>query len=262
MTTSAQCLPRVRRAEVRVQWQSTWDRDDATLRYRLVRDDAGPTPIREVTTVSQSWDRPSMGFTDTGLTPGTTYTYRVRVVDDDGNLVKGLPASITLPAAGQPAPSAYARAVLADSPRHYWQLGTGAGSISPDLAGGSWLTVDYGITRAARGAVSGAGPTASTFSGAASAIAYTPDRVVAPRSFSIEAWVSTRTTAGGRILGLQRQARGIESTRATAIGISTSDWTDAFASESMRRRASRPLRRRGRSTTEPGTMWWGRWTPQ
>jgi hypothetical protein len=70
---------------VRVAWRATWDKDNQTLTYGVLRD-GGSTPIYTMTVRSTFWQLPSLAFTDTGLAPGSTHTYRVQVVDPFGNM--------------------------------------------------------------------------------------------------------------------------------------------------------------------------------
>jgi hypothetical protein len=69
---------------VRVAWRTTWDMDNQTLTYRVLRD-AGTTPIYTATARSNFWQLPSMAFVDSGLARGSVHTYRVQAVDPLGN---------------------------------------------------------------------------------------------------------------------------------------------------------------------------------
>jgi PQQ-like domain len=70
---------------VRVAWRATWDMDNQTLTYRILRD-GGTTPIYTTSQASSFWQLPSMAFVDSGLAPRSTHTYRVQVVDPLGNV--------------------------------------------------------------------------------------------------------------------------------------------------------------------------------
>jgi trimeric autotransporter adhesin len=70
---------------VRVAWRATWDMDNRTLTYRVLRD-GGATPIYTTSQASSFWQLPSMAFVDSGLAPRSTHTYRVQVVDPLGNV--------------------------------------------------------------------------------------------------------------------------------------------------------------------------------
>jgi PKD repeat protein len=194
--------------EVRVQWKGTWDRDNTNLTYKLIRDDKRSTPIAQFTVPSKWWDRPALGYTDRGLTPGNTHKYRVQILDGDGNLTESYSQTITLPLAGESPATDYASAVVADGARNYWRMGAGEGTLAADYAGGSWLTWGSGVTAALDGAVPGEALGASTFSGASTALGYPQDRIAAPKSFSVEAWIKTTSTAGGRIVGFSDRQSG------------------------------------------------------
>lgn len=64
--------------------QSTWDQDNAVLTYNLYRDHA-TTPITTYTVDSRFWNLPVHEYTDSGLVPGSTHTYKVVVTDPYGN---------------------------------------------------------------------------------------------------------------------------------------------------------------------------------
>ena len=96
---------------VRITWPSNWDRDDQTLTYTIRRSDKGSTPVYTVNADSQSWNLPTQGWIDTGLTPGATYSYTVRGTDQNGNAQGSNSVSVTLPLTTNP-DSAYAKDVL------------------------------------------------------------------------------------------------------------------------------------------------------
>ena len=64
----------------RVTWRANWDRDERPLSYDVLRRN-GSAPeavVRTVTQASTFWNRPTVAFTDRGLDPGRTYSYRIR----------------------------------------------------------------------------------------------------------------------------------------------------------------------------------------
>ena len=114
MVTGSQFVPSLvslTPGTVRVAFQTNWDRDDKTLNYQVIRNGNTANPVWTAT-ADGVLNRPTIGFTDTGLTPGATYQYRVFVSDGDGNMVKGDTATITVPDYAQ---TAYDRQVIADS---------------------------------------------------------------------------------------------------------------------------------------------------
>jgi len=192
---------------VRVRWPTTWDPDDRTLEYRVVRDGQTATPVARVTAASTWWSRPPAGFADTGLVPGSTHTYRVVAYDPDGNATSSTSATTTLPAAS--AFSDYSRAVLADGATAYWPLGGATTATSAqDWAGVDDLTTDATVTPSTDRAVAGDPGTASAFAGTSTVPATTSTARPAPSTFSVEAWIRTTTTRGGKVIGFGNSRTG------------------------------------------------------
>jgi chitodextrinase len=79
---------------VRVSWTANWDRDDQVLTYHVTRNGA---TVYTTSATSQFWNRPTLTFADIGLSPNTTYSYRINASDPSGNLVWGDTVSITTP---------------------------------------------------------------------------------------------------------------------------------------------------------------------
>lgn len=90
--------------QVRVQWQANWDRDNSNLTYSVLRD-GGATPVYTASQLSTFWQRPTMTFTDSGLTGGQ-HTYRISVRDPLGNTLTGNTATITVAGATNGPPTA------------------------------------------------------------------------------------------------------------------------------------------------------------
>lgn len=185
----------------RVTWQTAYDRDNENLSYEVLRDNV---PVTQVTAASVYWKRPYLSYTDTGLTPGSSHAYRIRVTDPFGNTVTGDPASVTVSTVGTV--SDYAAAVLQDSPRSYWPLGEASGTAAFDWASSNDVVTGAGVTRNVTGAV-GSG-TASRFNGTTTGFAATSTPETATNSFSLEAWVKTSSTTGGKIIGFGNKATG------------------------------------------------------
>ncbi|MEW9534407.1 LamG-like jellyroll fold domain-containing protein [Microbispora sp. NPDC049125] len=190
----------------RVSWQSTWDQDNEKLTYEVLRD-GGSTPVGTVTAKSNFWTLPALGFKDTGLTPGSTHTYRVRVKDPEANAVgSGTSDPVTIAADG--ASSAYSDAVLGDNPASYWRLGESSGTTAYDYSGFTDVSENAGVTHGAPGAINGDADAGSTFNGSATGFAVTQSRVPVTTSFTAEAWVKTTSTSGGKIVGYGGSATG------------------------------------------------------
>ena len=192
---------------VRVSWQSNWDRDDENLIYTVRRNG---TAVKTFTYTSQSWNRPTIGWIDTGLSPGTAYTYRISAADGDGNIAYADNVTATTPTSGNdPLSGAYPQDVLAAGASSYWRLDRLAGaSADADLAGFNDLTVLGGATSTA-GAINGDSDTALAFNASATnGYAYSTNPAInGPNTFSVSAWFKAgATSGGGKLVGLDRKS--------------------------------------------------------
>ena len=183
--------------EVRLSWTATYDRDNTHLTYVLVRDNDTAHPVYTTTLDSTFWIRPTMGFIDRGLAPGSTHTYRLYVNDPWNNTISRLGAPVTV--ASTNSGGAYSDAVGANSPDEYWPLNESSGSVGFDHIGFNDLAMQPGVTRGAAGPVAGA--TASTFSGDSTGFGATQTAITGPNTFTAESWIRTNTTNGGKIIG-------------------------------------------------------------
>lgn len=185
---------------VRVSWPANWDRDNEQLTYALIRNGATASPVYTAQQASTFWDRPTMTFIDTGLTPGQSYSYRVRATDPFGNATFGATVSIVVSATG--ILSSYASSVIGDKPTSYWRLGDAGGSTtSKDSAGSDNGIVTSGVTFGESGPIAGDPNTAAAFSGDSTGLAASSALVWKDDTFSVEGWFKTTTTSGGKIIG-------------------------------------------------------------
>ncbi len=195
----------ISKGTARISWRAGWDKDNRNLTYKLLRD-ASLTPIYTTTADSSFFELPVMHFTDSGLTPGLTHTYRVQAVDPFGNRVTS-PYSdpITITSASL---SPYAEQVLADGAMDYWRLGEPTGTTGYNYSGFTNLTKSTGVGHADNGAIDGDADGASTFDGTSAGMATTTSPVEGPNLFSIEAWFATTTTRGGKLVGFGNASSG------------------------------------------------------
>ena len=193
---------------IRLSWPANNDRDNELLTYRLIRDGATATPIFTTTARSTFWQRPYLGYLDTGVAPGSSHTYRVRVTDPKGNVVDG--GTISATAAGGQSLSAYDVAALRDGPRSYWSFNETSGTTAADVSSNFNGTRGSGVTTGVPGAISGHSGTAYRFNGTSSGtVASTVGTTrVAPQIFSIETWFKTTTSSGGKLIGYGNAASG------------------------------------------------------
>jgi Concanavalin A-like lectin/glucanases superfamily/PKD domain len=199
---------------VRIAWTAAWDRDNAWLKYEVLR---GSTVIKTFTQNSTWWNRPPLGFVDSTAPPGSTQSYRVRVTDPLGNGYAGPTASISIPAGTAPA-SSYAAAVRADSPSWEWRLGETSGTTAYDRAGSNDLTLNAGVQRNVAGALLNQADPAVNFPGSSSTSTVqgvSPYWQGGPQVFSLEAWFKTNTTSGGKIVGFGASNTGRSSSNGT-----------------------------------------------
>ena len=193
----------------RIAFQANWDRDDEVLTYKVVRNSNTAAPVYTTTVTSQFFNRPNLGFTDTGLVAGTTYKYRLYVTDPDGNQVAGDTVSYTEPATNPQ--SQYAKDVVADGATDYWRLSESSGSTAYDYASFNDLTLGSTVTHGATGAITGDADTADNFDGSTTGLAATNNAIPGPNTFTEEAWFKTTSTSGGKILGFGNANTGTSS---------------------------------------------------
>ncbi|MFF7332460.1 LamG-like jellyroll fold domain-containing protein [Streptomyces sp. NPDC008150] len=181
---------------VDVRWQASQDLDDGNLTYAVYRN-GSTTPIHTETDYSLPWERPQFSWTDTSVTAGTTYSYRITASDGTGT--SALSTARTATAASSA--DAYAARVRADGAGLYWRYDESSGTFASDSSGndvgGAYVsTPSYRQTPAAV-------PGSSTALGlnGTSEYVYTEQRQPAPAAYSEETWIRTTTTSGGRILG-------------------------------------------------------------
>lgn len=191
---------------VRLTWRSNEDPDNATLEYSIYRTDQAGAPIHRTSMTTRFWEPRGMSFLDTGLAPGSSQRYRLVATDPFGNQAQSAWATVTVASTG--ALSAYAQEVLDDGPTQYWRLGEPSGSTLEDATGFDDATAGSGLTRGVTGALAGDADRATTFSGTSSGTAGSTEAINAPETFTVEAWVRTTSTRGGKVVGFGNRASG------------------------------------------------------
>ncbi|WP_454699185.1 PKD domain-containing protein [Arthrobacter humicola] len=188
-----------------VTWKANWDRDNENLTYKVIRNGDVNRPVYSVTRPSTFWNRPSMSFVDTNLTPGATYGYRIFAVDPAGREVRSETVNVTIASTGTL--SSYANRVLTDEATDYWRLGEPSGAAR-DWTGVFDATIGAGVTRGQTGGITGDADSAASFNGTTTGIASTATAFPAPDTFTLEAWVKTTSPAGGKIIGFGNRSTG------------------------------------------------------
>lgn len=192
--------------EAQVRWRTSLDLDDSALTYKVYRNGAA-APIATVTADSLFFRRPQASWTDTTVTPGQTYTYRVTATDAAGNTsaLSGT-ASVTVPTSVD----GYPNRVRADGAQQYWRYDESALPFVADSSDGgnqSGVHLNAPALRQTPGAVSGAS-TAIGFNGTDTQV-YGDKRQTVGSTYTIETWFKTNTTRGGKLFGFgNNQSRG------------------------------------------------------
>ncbi|WP_051806683.1 DNRLRE domain-containing protein [Streptomyces sp. NRRL F-2664] len=192
--------------EVHVRWRTSLDLDDSALTYRIYRNGAA-VPIATVAADSLFFKRPQASWTDTTVTAGQSYTYRVTATDAAGNTsALSATASVTVPTR----PESYPNQVRADGAQLYWRYDDAIlPYVADSSAGGNQNGVHMNAPalRQTPGAVSGGG-TAIGFNGTDARI-YADKRQTVGSAYTIETWFKTNTTRGGKLFGFgSNQDRG------------------------------------------------------
>ncbi|MEU2250486.1 LamG domain-containing protein [Streptomyces sp. NPDC019224] len=182
--------------KVDVNWQTSFDTDDGTLTYRVYKDGAS-TPVHTTTGYSVFWDRPQLRWTDTDVAPGETHTYRITASDGTNTSAKSPAVSATVTAEAE----SYPARVLSDGATLYWRYDEGTSTFAADTGAG----LDNGFLRNSPSyrqtpaAVSGPS-TAIGFNGTTQ-YAYSNRSRSDTAKYSVETWIRTTTTRGGKIIG-------------------------------------------------------------
>lgn len=204
---------------VRIEWTAGWDRDDRTLTYELLR---GPQAHNSAvlgtwTVASDRWDRPLMGFTD-ATAPAGTNRYRVRMTDPDGNGGPSVSTAVEVTAGDPPTASSYAERVASLGATSHWRLGEASGDVSYDMIGGNNLSIWNQADRDEPGALLNEDDGATSWppsSSTSTVRAASQGRQVGPQQFSVEAWFTTTTTQGGKLVGFGQSRTGRSSSNVT-----------------------------------------------
>ena len=185
---------------IQVRFRTVVDTDDSLLTYSIFRN-GGSTPIGQVQGTSEWWTRPQVTYVDANVVPGTSYTYTVQVSDGVSTRTSGAAVAKAI------APAAtYSSLILSDHPaRLYWDSsmsGTwvhdaGATTSASNYLGG---TADGPVAVPGDGAVTGDTSGSLQFNGSTDYI-WEDQLARGPSVYSVETWIKTTTTSGGKIIG-------------------------------------------------------------
>ncbi|MDP9416937.1 MAG: LamG domain-containing protein, partial [Actinomycetota bacterium] len=185
-----------RAGQVRVAWRQSLDTDDSTLTYSVYRDGSS-TPIHTASGSSWFWSRRQMTFTDTGLAPGSTHSYRVKA-SDGRNTTAASSRSVTVASTST---SPYQERVLADGATFLWRYDEPGDVLLSDAGRkNNNGTLRGSATFRVAGAIARDPSRALTLGGSSTRI-YSETVYDTPAAYTIETWFKTTTTTGGKIIG-------------------------------------------------------------
>lgn len=181
---------------VEVNWQTSFDTDDGELTYRIYKDGSN-TPIHTTTGFSVFWNRPQLSWTDTDVVAGQTYSYRITASDGTNTSAKSPAQSATVATATE----AYPARVKADGATLYWRYDEASATFAHDSSG----NLNNGFLRNApayrQTPAAVAGPSTAIGFNGTNQYAYSNRLQPAPGRFTLETWIKTTTTRGGKIIG-------------------------------------------------------------
>ncbi|GAA5227763.1 LamG domain-containing protein [Paeniglutamicibacter antarcticus] len=184
----------------RIAWPTTWDYDDETLTYEVLRDNS-LTALDSQDAASIWWKPQSLGFRDTTVAAGSTHTYRIRVSDPWGNNYIG-PRSDPITVSNTPV-SPFKQALQEAGAKIYYPLNEPDGRVVFDNLGFVDADASANLDRSVSGAIEG--DDASGFNGQNLASRTT---ISGPNTFALQAWFKTDTSSGGKLIGFGNARTG------------------------------------------------------
>ncbi|MET0861431.1 MAG: LamG-like jellyroll fold domain-containing protein [Microbacterium sp.] len=187
---------------IQVRFRTVVDADDSVLTYRVYRGSNTTTPVWTGQANSVWWKRPQVTFVDTAVTPGTNYSYRVTA--SDGTNTSGLSASVSAQAIASSAD--YPARVRADGAQFYWQYDGATGTWIQDKSASAPKTdglsgiAENGLGHATDGAFA-ADTSGSALFDDVDDYVWEDNYAPGPSTYTIETWIKTTTTTGGKIIG-------------------------------------------------------------
>lgn len=210
---------------VSVSVYGTMDRDDGPLTYYVYRD-GGATPVCTIPASADPnaspWSLPVLNCRDSGLTPGSSHTYRVAASDGTNMSWKSLSSAAVTVAGSDPALS-YPQTVTADNPMLYWRLGdAGASTTAADSSGNAHPGIYGSGASATLGAIPNDSNGAVSLDGSPSGYVTSAQSFPSPATFSVEGWFRTTSQSGGSIIGFGSSQTGLSSAYSRQLFITSS----------------------------------------
>lgn len=181
-----------------VAWSTGEDRDSRTVTYQVIKNGNTASPVHTATMETKPWFPGWMSFTDSSVTPGSTHTYAIRGVDPDGRVGPISNATTFTVPSSVPAPT---DVPARDGARVNYSLDETGGSVVRDSVSNRSLAIGSRVTLGRPG-VTGFSGTALALDGRSGSALADQSTEWAKKQASIELWVQTTTSQGGRIVGM------------------------------------------------------------
>lgn len=196
--------------KLRVVFDAMYDRDDANLLYDVYRSNGVKTT--RIATIGRAaatfWNTPVFSYVDADAPLDEDVRYQIRGRDSDGNDQWSAWSVYARAATGSG--SVYADAVASAAATHHWRLADPSDSSRMlDVAGdahGTPTNVTFGVA----GALLNESNAAITSQKATQVRSTTEDRISG--AVTVEAWVKTSSSRGGRIVGIGSMPSGNSTT--------------------------------------------------
>ena len=220
--------------KVRVVFDGMYDRDDASLLYDVYRSNG--TSSTRIATITRDaatfWSTPTFSYVDDAAPLGASVRYQIRGRDADDNAQWSAWSAYVTVAAGSS--SAYADSVAAAGASHHWRL---------DEPSGSTLFLDQVGDGHARhvnvSALGSAGALTNESNASITAKNNTQIRSeneeTVGKAVTVEAWVKTSSSRGGRIIGFGSMANGTSVTTDRVLYLDNSGRPNFTITDTARR---------------------------
>ncbi|MDO5735952.1 MAG: PKD domain-containing protein [Propionibacteriaceae bacterium] len=228
--------------KLRVIFDAMYDRDDASLLYDVYRNNG--TKTTRVTTIGRPaatfWNTPALSHVDAGAPLDEDVRYQIRGRDGDGNDQWSAWSAYTR--AGTGSGSVYAAAVASAGASHHWRLDELPGSSRLLDALGDAHGTPINMTLGVPGALTNESNSALTTKNTTQGLSTTEDTI--GKAVSVEAWVNTSSSRGGRIVGIGNMPSGTSPATDRVLYLDNAGRVNFTISDTVRRTvtARNPIR--------------------
>jgi chitodextrinase len=180
------------------------DNDDGEITMNLYRD-GGTTPIATQTRETWPMTPAVYKFVDSGLTAGTSHTYRVAASDGSATSIQG-PASLPVTVGWQNPPDYPAAVSTAGSTALHWRLDDASSPVADASGNGNTGDIVGGVATGQPGELTGDDAIATN---GIDGFVTSTNPVTPTAAFTNSVWFNTTTDHGGAILGFSDAKTGV-----------------------------------------------------